>query len=102
MICWAEYEPKRITSKNVDEINSTLETTWTDLHHELSTIHVDAQSIRKSLSDAGAPTTPGDLGLTNDYYDKATVFGRTIRNRFSFLDIACDRVGPGILEIARS
>lgn len=101
-LCWAEYEPKRITSENVDEINSTLETTWTDLHRELSTIHIDAQSIRKSLSDAGAPTTPDDLGLTNDYYDKATVFGRTIRNRFSFLDIACDRVGPGILEIARS
>lgn len=100
-LCWAEYEPKRITPENVDDINHKLSVIWPSLREDLALIYVDASDIRKSLSDAGAPTTPTSLGLNDDYYDTGILFARTIRNRFSFLDIACDRKGPGILAIAR-
>lgn len=100
-LCWAEYEPKRVTPENVDDINHKLSAIWPSLRENLAPIHVDASDIRKSLSDAGAPTTPASIGLGDDYYDTATLFARTIRNRFSFLDIACDRKGPDILAIAK-
>lgn len=100
-LCWAEYDPKRVTAQNLDEINHKLTLIWGDLQRDLAQIHVKSATIRETLAAAGAPTKPAAIGLSNEYYDTATEFARTIRNRFCFLDIACDSSGPGILEIAR-
>ena len=50
------------------------------------------------LRKAGGTATAQELGLSVEYYQEAVMHAHEMRNRFSFVDIACD---SGILpEIA--
>jgi glycerol-1-phosphate dehydrogenase [NAD(P)+] len=52
--------------------------------------------ILASLSAIGAPTRYSDLGLSRDTFTGAVCFARTIRNRYTFLDLAAD---SGMLDV---
>lgn len=97
-LCWEQYEPKQLRRENVDAINDRLHSAWPELRDHAQTQSWSSQRIRDTLKAAGAPTTPEDIGLSSEYYRTAVMFARTIRNRFSFLDIACDLDGIRIAE----
>ena len=58
-------------------------------------IIVPSEVIAAALKAAGAPTSYGDLGLDGDFFRDAVVHARTLRNRYTFLDLAGD---SGMLE----
>ena len=93
-LCWEQYAPKQLRAEVVDGFNGRLEAAWPDLQARAAANPWTSHRIRETLKAAGAPTVPEDIGLTVDYYRSAVSSARTIRNRFSFLDIACDMEVP--------
>lgn len=99
-LCWEEYKQKRLYGEIVEKTNERLATVWPELQQHQALRGWSSERVRNTLKQAGAPTKPQDLGLSPDYYRTAVTYARTIRNRFSFLDIACDIEGVEIADLA--
>lgn len=93
--CWGEFEHKYLTGQRVEALSARLQERWDEIRQRISRISVSPQLLQHCLERAGAPTTPEHLGLSRAYYDKAVLWARVIRNRFSFLDLASD---SGLLD----
>jgi len=99
-LCWEEYRQKRLYGEIVERTNERLKIVWPELQRHHAHRGWSGKRVRDALIQAGAPTKPQDLGLSPDYYRTAVTYARTIRNRFSFLDIACDLEGVEIADLA--
>lgn len=97
-LCWEQYAQKQVHGEGVEEINGRLEAVWPELQARAAANSWSSHRIRETLEAAGAPTRPEDIGLTTEFYEGAVSSARTIRSRFSFLDIACDMKEPLIVQ----
>ncbi len=58
-------------------------------HLEASRFHIpSAEAMEEKLKDAGAPTTPEQLGWTRSSFEEAIEYAAFTRNRITFLDLA--------------
>lgn len=89
-MCWEEFEQKCLTAKEAEHINARLEANWGGFRERLSAVSKPAAVLEEALERAGAPVTPEDIGLSREYYERAVLSARTIRNRYCFLDLASD------------
>jgi len=93
--CWAEFAGKRLDAAAAETLNARLAARWDEMREEIATVARPAAELEAVLARAGAPTGPGDLGWTLDFYATAVRHAREIRNRYTFLDLAAD---SGVLE----
>ena len=67
-----------------------LQKQWPELRGKLEEQLISADQLRAMLQEAGCPTSPGEIGLGRDEL-RATYFrARTIRSRYTVLDLAVE------------
>jgi glycerol-1-phosphate dehydrogenase [NAD(P)+] len=93
--CWQEFATKQLDDDKAAALNDRLAGSWAQIAAQIAEIAVPAARLYETAQRIGAPTTPEDLGLPQEFYRGAVVHAREIRDRFTFLDLAAD---SGLLE----
>lgn len=93
--CYTEYKNKAFDDKSANEFNEKIAAIWPKLRKECLAMVIPVDEMEAMLRASGGPTTAKELGLSQDFYREAVRRGHEMRNRFSFIDIACD---SGILD----
>ena len=88
--CWQEFTHKHLDEEGADRLNARLAECWPEVVKRVSAISVPSETIATALGDAGAPTSYADIGLDRSFICEAITYARTIRNRYTFLDLADD------------
>jgi glycerol-1-phosphate dehydrogenase [NAD(P)+] len=88
--CWLEYTPKRVDTQRAADLNATLVARWDTMRLAIERVTVPPDRLRSILLAAGCPTTPAELGYTDDDMRRALAHAREIRDRYTFLDLAAD------------
>jgi glycerol-1-phosphate dehydrogenase [NAD(P)+] len=88
--CWQEFRRKRVDPGAAIQLNHRIRERWDEIRTRIGAIHKPPEELRAVLERAGAPTTPGALGWPAKFYRQAVRHARLIRNRYTFLDLACD------------
>jgi glycerol-1-phosphate dehydrogenase [NAD(P)+] len=89
-MCYGEAKKKSFDAEGAAKFNHKLERLWPELREELKKFMMDPDEMRTILKSAGGPTTATELGLSVSVWRKAMKYGRDVRNRWSFLDLADD------------
>ena len=89
-MCWQEFEQKTLDAEHADQLNAKLKSDWDGIRDRIAVVSKPAAVLEHALRRAGAPMIPEDIGLSREYYERAVLFARTIRNRYCFLDLAAD------------
>ena len=89
-LCFAEAKLKAFDAEGAAAFNDKLERLWPELREELQAFMIDPAELQKIIASAGGPTTATELGLSVSVWRDAMKYGRDIRNRWSFLDLADD------------
>lgn len=93
--CLEASRRKAISASDCAAFNARLAAMWPELREELSAMLVPSATLAAHLRAAGGGTTAAELGMEPALYRDAVLYGREIRDRFSFLDLAADM---GVLE----
>ena len=88
--CAEEYRKKALDADGAAALNAKLAEIWPSLREECLAIAVPVQTMRARLAAAGGATSAAELGLDRAFYREAIRHAHEMRNRFSFVDIACD------------
>jgi glycerol-1-phosphate dehydrogenase [NAD(P)+] len=94
-MCLKASRAKAMDQATCDRFNQKLEQLWPELRQQLQAMSVPADTLAAHLRAAGGGATPQELGMDPQLYRDAVLYGREIRDRYSFLDLAADM---GILE----
>jgi glycerol-1-phosphate dehydrogenase [NAD(P)+] len=78
----------------VDRINQ-IRDMWPGLSAKLRAQLLPALALREKLAAAGCPVTPGAIGLTGKEFREGFFRARTIRRRYTILDLAAE---TGLLQ----
>ncbi len=89
-LCFAEAKLKAFDVEGAAAFNDKLERLWPELREELAAFMIDPAELQKIIASAGGPATATELGLSVSVWRDAMKYGRDIRNRWSFLDLADD------------
>jgi glycerol-1-phosphate dehydrogenase [NAD(P)+] len=84
--CINEYAKKIITKERAEELNHYIELNWANISTKLQEVILPAEFLEKVLSNAGAPTSPSDLGWDLQKYNDVVKHAKYMRDRFTFLD----------------
>lgn len=90
--CWRELEQKRFDAARTEELNARLAARWDEMRARIAAVTIAPATLVERLAAAGAPLEPRDLGWPDSLFQSALRHAREIRNRYTFLDLACDRV----------
>ncbi len=93
--CAAEYRKKTLDERGAARLNEKLQEIWPSLRRECLSLSVPVETMRERLAAAGGATTATELGLDAVFYREAVRHAHEMRDRFSFVDIACD---AGLLD----
>lgn len=93
--CIAEYQKKALDAEGAERLGARLAEIWPALRAECLAMAVPVETMRERLAAAGGPTTAREMGLDPAFYREAVRHGHEMRNRFAFVDLACD---AGILD----
>jgi len=93
--CWQEFAKKRLDTAAAAQMNDRLADCWTDIVERVGAVCISSTAVEAALKVAGAPTRYDDIGLERDFFRQAVLYARTIRNRYTFLDLAAD---SGLLD----
>jgi glycerol-1-phosphate dehydrogenase [NAD(P)+] len=88
--CWQEFRKKRVDPGAALHLNHRIKEHWDEIRARIGAIHKPPEALRAVLERAGAPTTAEALGWPAEFYRQAVRHARLIRNRYTFLDVACD------------
>ena len=88
--CWRELAPKLLDAARVIELDARLASRWPEIRARIAAVSVTPERIARVLSAAGAPTTPVELGYSDDLWGAAVMHAREIRDRYTFLDLMAD------------
>lgn len=89
-LCYREARKKSFDAEGAAAFNRKMERLWPELREELKKFMMDPDEMQAILKSAGGPTTATELGLSVPVWRKAMKYGRDVRNRWSFLDLADD------------
>lgn len=93
--CIAEYRKKAFDAAGAAAFNERIAAIWPELRRECLAMMIPPAELTAMLEAAGAPVDGAGLGCPTDLWREALRRGHEMRNRFSFVDIACD---AGILD----
>jgi glycerol-1-phosphate dehydrogenase [NAD(P)+] len=93
--CAVEYRRKALDADRAARLNERLQDIWPDLRRECLQWAVPVDEMRAQLAAAGGATSAAELGLPSEFYREAVRHGHEMRNRFGFVDLACD---AGLLD----
>jgi glycerol-1-phosphate dehydrogenase [NAD(P)+] len=86
--CWREFEAKLALQRASPDFAQRISAGWNDVRERLRRVTVPRSRIAAALERAGCPTTPAQIGLLPDFYDRAVRHARFLRDRYTFLDLA--------------
>lgn len=92
-----ETAAKHATRPELEAMLTRLRSHWPELRARLRAQLLPLSEIRRRLAAVGAPTEPGDIGLTRERLRATYLRAQHIRRRFTVLDLA---VRTGVLEPA--
>ena len=93
--CWAEFEKKRLDASGAERLNARIAECWPDIREKLAAVIIPSQALTSVLRRASAPVAFSDIDLTESFFTDAIGHACEIRNRYTFLDLACD---AGIMD----
>ena len=93
--CAEEYAKKALDEAGAAAMNEKLEAIWDELRQECLAVSIPAETLHERLTAAGGPTSGEALGLPVAFYREAVRHAHEMRNRFAFVDLACD---AGLLD----
>ena len=93
--CAAEYRKKALDADGAAAMSERLADLWPDLRRECLSFAVPVPEMEALVRAAGGPVNAAEMGLDPDFYREAVRRGHEMRNRFSFVDLACD---AGLLD----
>ncbi len=67
---------------------TALKENWPELRQRLRKQLVPLKKVRRQLKAVGAPTTPEEIGLTREEFQRALVKSEMVRDRFCIFDLA--------------
>jgi glycerol-1-phosphate dehydrogenase [NAD(P)+] len=88
--CWEEFSGKRIDDARADTLNARIVDRWPAIRDRIDAIRLRPERIQSLIAAVDGPTTPEAINLTRDFYKRALLRGREIRNRYTFLDLAAN------------
>ncbi|MDR2148684.1 MAG: sn-glycerol-1-phosphate dehydrogenase [Tannerella sp.] len=86
--CLNETHAKYITCEQLAQQLRLLKERWTDIKQAVGAQLVPYETARQRLQSAGAPTEPGQIGISGERLRRTIVHAPFIRNRFTALDLA--------------
>jgi glycerol-1-phosphate dehydrogenase [NAD(P)+] len=89
-LCYSEALKKAFDKTSAAAFNQKLEQIWPQLREELLGFMIDPAEMAATIKSAGGPVTATELGLSIPIWRNAMKYGRDVRNRWSFLDLADD------------
>jgi glycerol-1-phosphate dehydrogenase [NAD(P)+] len=96
--CWDAFRPKILDADALSPLNRRLADEWPAIRERLRKVGRPASQLAAALRAAGAPTTPAEVGIPDDFYGEAVVNARLIRDRFTMLDVAAT-TGAGLAAL---
>lgn len=87
---FAEANKKAFDKAGAAVFNEKIERLWPELREDLPKFMIDPAEMQRIIKSAGGPTTATELGLSVSVWRDAMKYGRDVRNRWSFLDLADD------------
>lgn len=88
--CWAEFQPKSLHTAGAAAATARLAAGWEGHVAAIRPVTLPAGAIEHALRRAGVPTAPGEIGLSDPFYQAAVQRARYLRDRYGFLDLAGD------------
>ncbi len=93
--CYIEYRKKAFDEAGAASFNEKISAIWPELRQECLKMAIPVEKMEEMLRASGGPATAKELGVPLEFWREAVRFGHEMRNRFAFVDIACD---SGILD----
>lgn len=94
-LCIVETRQTALDDAGAARFNERLGALWPTLQRELAPMAMPVESIEAALHAAGGPTTPGEIGVSEELWREAIRGSREIRGRWSFVNLAAD---AGLLD----
>jgi glycerol dehydrogenase-like iron-containing ADH family enzyme len=69
-------------------MNNLLKKKWPEHKLTLKKYLLPTERIEKALKNCGAPTNNNELGIPNNFFNRAIQDSFLLRDRFSYLDVA--------------
>ena len=83
-----QFQSKFFDNEKLNNVNNLLKTKWPDQRAILKKHLLPTDKIEKALKNCGAPISNGELGISNNFFNRAIQDSFLLRDRFSYLDIA--------------
>jgi len=93
--CLEEYRKKALDAEGAARLNARLAEIWPALRAECAAMMIPVAEMARLLAAAGGATSAAALGVPVDLWREAVRHGHEMRNRFAFVDMACD---AGLLD----
>ena len=84
----ASYAGKRLSEEQAATLTATIARDWHSIHQSLTEIMVPPHDIERAFIQAGVPTQPAEIGISEKNYQQAVNHAFMVRDRFTFLDLA--------------
>ena len=83
-----QFQCKFFDNEKLKNVNNLLKTKWPDQRAILKKHLLPTDKIEKALKNCGAPISNGELGISNNFFNRAIQDSFLLRDRFSYLDVA--------------
>jgi glycerol-1-phosphate dehydrogenase [NAD(P)+] len=84
----ASYDGKRFSDERIATLTATIARDWHSIRQSLTEIMVPPHDIERAFIEAGVPTQPAEIGISEKNYQQAVNHAFMVRDRFTFLDLA--------------
>lgn len=88
--CWAAYRQKRLDAGRAAALNARIAERWDDIRERVAAVLLPSRHLEGVLRAAGADLVPEAIHLTREFYERALLRAREIRERYTCLDLAGD------------
>jgi glycerol-1-phosphate dehydrogenase [NAD(P)+] len=88
--CWAAFANKRLDREMAAAVTRKLAGNWKEIQGAIAQVSRPLAQIEGAVKAAGAPMDCCDIGVPRDFYRRAVLQAREIRDRYTFLDLAGD------------
>lgn len=85
-----EYEKKLMPWASKEEELRSIVDRWDDIRSQAGDLLSPSSAIKRILTEAGAKAHYSDLGVTGADFKRALLMARTMRSRYTILDLAND------------
>ncbi len=93
--CWSEFLPKRLSTQTAMSATERVTRVWNRMSNDVRGASVPASKLEAAMRRAGVPTTPAEIGVSDELYAAAVRDARYLRDRYTCLDLADD---TGLLD----